>query len=102
MTEVHPLEMVAVRMMTAPGTNVALALAQEVWHLMPEGLEEIEPAAARFFVSDRTAPKVAVTVRAALIESVQVVEVPEQLPAHPRKENPASGVAVRTTVCPEG
>jgi hypothetical protein len=66
---------------------------------IPAGLEVIVPAAAEFFVTESVKPKVAATLRAWVIETVQV-PVPEQAPLQPTKAEEPVGVAVRTTEVP--
>ena len=78
--------------------------------LMPAGLELTEPPAvvtarAAFTVSVAevvwlVVPKVAVTVRAALIVTVQVVALPVHAPLQPLKVLPLAGVAVSVTAAP--
>lgn len=68
----------------------------------PAGAEVTVPElAARAFVTLRPRAKrcvkVAVTVRAALIETVQVAAAPEQAPLQPERALPAAGVAVSVT-----
>ena len=46
--------------------------------------------------------KVAVTDRACVMATIQVVLVPEQAPLHPEKTDPASGEAVNVTFVPLG
>lgn len=77
---------------------------------MPAGLVLTEPPAAVTARADFTvsvaevvgviAPKVAVTVRAALIVTVQVAALPVQAPVQPVKVLPLAGLAVRVTAVP--
>jgi hypothetical protein len=80
--------------------------------LMPAGLEVTDPPAAVTALAALTvsvalvgeaaeALKLAVTVRAALIETVQVAAVPVHAPLHPAKVLPLAGLAVRVTAVPE-
>jgi hypothetical protein len=48
-----------------------------------------------------TAPNTAVTVRASLIETAQVLLSPEHAPPQPKNRYPESGVAVKLTMVPE-
>ena len=52
-------------------------------------------------VAALTAPKTAVTSRAALIATVHVLLSPEQAPPHPMNWNPEFGVAERLTIVPD-
>jgi hypothetical protein len=73
-----------------------------VAHVRPAGAELTVPeVAARALVTvmanARRFVKVAVTVRAALMETVQVAAVPVQAPLQPEKTLPVAGVAVSVT-----
>ena len=80
--------------------------------LMPAGLEVTLPPAAATALAALTVsrsevacwlaePKFAVTVRAALIVTWQVVAVPEHAPPQPVKVLPVPGAAVSVTVVPD-
>jgi len=91
----------AVRVTEAPELNANTHVAPQ---LIPAGAEVTvpEPPPARFTVSANVeGTNVAVTVRAALIVTVQV-PVPEQPPPdHPAKSESLAGAAVSVTVAPE-
>ncbi len=90
----------AVSVTAVPLANVAEQVApQEI----PAGalvtVPEPAPAVVSESVNDGSA-KVAVTLWAALIVTVQVLAVPEQPPLQPVKEEPAAGAAVKVTTVP--
>lgn len=81
---------------------VAVVPVAAVAHVRPAGAELTVPeVAARALVTvmanARRLVKVAVTVRAALMETVQVAAVPVQAPLQPEKTLPVAGVAVSVT-----
>ena len=81
---------------------VAVVPVAAVAHDRPAGAELTVPElTARALVTVRASAKrrvkVAVTVRAALIDTVQGLAVPVQAPLQPEKTLPAVGVAVRVT-----
>ena len=82
------------------------------WRLDTSATQGCDPAAAVTALAALTvsvalvgeaaeALKLAVTVRAALIETVQVAAVPVHAPLHPAKVLPLAGLAVRVTAVPE-
>jgi hypothetical protein len=93
---------VAVSVTTAPVVKLSLQIDPQ---LMPVGNEVTVPVPAPAFVTVRSyvpaVPNVAVTLRAALIVTVQL-PVPEHAPLHPPKLEPEAGVAVNVTTVPEG
>jgi hypothetical protein len=108
----QPLKVVPVAGVAVSVTEVPLSkLAEQflavvpvaaVAHDRPAGAELTVPElAARALVtvsaSAKRFVKVAVTVRAVLIETVQVVAAPVQAPLQPVKTLPDAGVAVRVT-----
>jgi hypothetical protein len=99
--KVEPAAGVAVRVTTVPVVKGAEHVAP---HVMPAGaLETVpdpEPLLLTVSVNDWSA-KVAVTLRAALIVTVQLLAVPEQPPLQPVKVEPAAGAAVRVTAVPD-
>jgi hypothetical protein len=91
---------VAVNVTAVPLANVP---EQVVPQLMPVGalLTVPAPAPALLRVSEKLcSAKVAVTVCAAFIVTVQVLVVPVQPPLQPVKVDPAAGVAVSVTAVP--
>ena len=96
-----------------PSAGVAVSVTEVPWamfaeqdddvQLMPPTLLVIEPdpvpALVTVSVHDSWA-KLAVAARAAVIDNVHVVAVPEHEPAHPVNTDPAAGVAVRVTEVP--
>jgi len=101
-TKLDPLAGVAVRLMLAPLTKLALHEATE--QLIPAGLEVTRPAPVMFTVRGYgPAPpeKFAVTLWLALIVRVQEGFVPWPVHAPPQPVNaPVTGVAVRVTGLP--
>lgn len=93
-----PAAGVALSSMLAPLANAALHV---VPHSMPAGNERTEPPPVTLTLSVKLcaggALKLAVTVRAACIETVQVAAVPAQSPPQPLKTRPVSAVAVSVT-----
>jgi hypothetical protein len=97
-----PAAGVAVNVTDVPFVNPKAQVAPQA---MPAGaLETVpdpEPLLFTVRVNDWSA-KVAVTLRAALIVTVQVLAVPEQPPPlQPEKVEPAAGAAVRVTAVPD-
>jgi hypothetical protein len=97
-----PLLAVAVNVTLVVSTNEAVQVAPQV---MPLGLDEIEPepvpAAAVVSVQVTLLAKVAVTVRAWVMGTVQV-PVPVHAPDQPVKRLVLSAIGVRVTVAPSG
>jgi hypothetical protein len=89
---------VAVSVTEVASSNVAVQVAPQV---MPLGLDEIEPEPlpAAAAVSVQTGINAAVTLRACVIETVQV-PVPVHAPLQPEKREPAVAVGVRVTDVP--
>ena len=105
--KVVPVAGVAVRVTEVPLLKLAeqavlVVPVAAVAHDRPAGAELTVPeVAARALVTvmanARRFVKVAVTVRAALMEMVQVAAVPVQAPLQPEKTLPVAGVAVSVT-----
>ena len=105
--KVVPVAGVAVRVTEVPLLKLAeqavlVVPVAAVAHDRPAGAELTVPeVAARALVTVRESAKrrvkVAVTVRAALIATVQVVAVPVQAPLQPLNSLPAARIAVRVT-----
>ena len=86
-------------------TSVLLAYEaeQEEPQLMPAGLEVTVPLPSPVFATDSVkycTLNVTVTLRAALIDTVQVAPDTVVHPAHPPNSEPAAGAAVNVTVVP--
>jgi hypothetical protein len=94
--KLEPGAAVAVRVTVVPWTKLAVQTAPQ---LMPAGDESTvpEPAPVLVTVSVCAALKPASTLRAELIVTVHVVELPEQSPDQPVKIEPADAVAVSVT-----
>jgi hypothetical protein len=89
---------VAVSVTEVASSNVAVQVAPQV---MPTGFDEIEPEPlpAAAAVSVQTGTNAAVTLRACVIETVQV-PVPVHAPLQPVKREPAVAVGVSVTDVP--
>ena len=98
-TKREPVAGRAVRVTEAAGMKRAEQVAPQ---LMPDGLETTDPTPVpeRETVRSGFTRKVAVTVLAAVIDTVQVLAVPVQAPDHLSKMDPAAGDAVSVTVVP--
>jgi len=94
-----PTAAVAVRVTTVPGAKLA---EHDVPQSIPSGLLVTLPLPAPAFVNVRVGAvlKVAVTLRAALMVTLQVLPAPVQAPLHPANTEPTAGVAVRVTTVP--
>ena len=66
-------------------------------NVMPAGVELTPPEPTWVTLKVSVIAKVAATVRAWVIETVQVVAVPVQAPLQPINVQPASGLSVKTT-----
>lgn len=112
----QPVKVVPVAGVAVSVTEVPLAkLAEQLVAPVPlEAVAQDSPVGAELTVPELPARalvtlrpsvkrgvKVAVTVRAALIETVQVAAVPVQAPLQPEKALPAAGVAVSVTAAVE-
>ena len=96
----QPLDGVAVRVTEVPLLN---ALVQVPPQLMPLGDETTVPVPLRVICSGWVIrAKVAVTLRAALIVTVQVPVPLHPLPLQPVRRMPSPGTAVSVTVLPSG
>nr|WP_209383780.1 hypothetical protein [Rhizobacter sp. AJA081-3] len=93
-----PVAGVALSDTVAPDGNAALQVAPQS---MPAGCDRSVPLPVtptfRVKVCAGGALKLAVTVRAACMDTVHVAAVPAQSPPHPLKMRPVSAVAVRVT-----
>jgi hypothetical protein len=101
---VDPVDGVAVRVTEAPAGNgteqVAPQLTCEPWVGVLAEVTAPAPFPARTTVSAWSGTKVAVAVRAALIVTEQVSEVPLQALDHDQNAEPADGAAVSVTTVP--
>ncbi|CAB5004555.1 unannotated protein [freshwater metagenome] len=98
--EVHPTKPLpslgTARRATVPGSRAA---KHEDPQSIPAGVDITvpEPVVDTARRPEVELPKTAVAVRAAAIDRVQVVDVPEQAPPQPLKDCPSAGVDVSTT-----
>jgi hypothetical protein len=101
----HPVNFEPVAGVAVSVTEVPWAMfaEQDAVQSIPPALLVIEPdpvpALVTVSIHDSWA-KLAVAARAAVIDNVHVVAVPEHEPAHPVNTDPAAGVAVRVTEVP--
>jgi hypothetical protein len=101
LTKVEPASGIAVSVTTVPLVKLEL---HAVPQLMPPGMEATIPVPAPLLVTpsvyilgSAVTANVAVTLRAAVMLTVQVVPVPVQAPLQPVKVAPVPTVAVRVT-----
>jgi len=94
-----PTAAMAVRVTTVPGAKLAV---HDVPQSIPSGLLVTLPLPDPAFVTVRVGAvlKVAVTLRAWLMVTWQVLPVPVQEPLHPAKTDPAEAEAVNVTTVP--